>query len=52
MLGPGQGKDARDVFCDISKAFNRVWHTGLIAKLKQYGICVQLLNWFQNYSKS
>jgi len=26
------------VFCDISKTFDRVWHTGLIFKLKQQGV--------------
>jgi hypothetical protein len=37
------------VFCDISKAFDRVWHKGLIHKLKQSGISGNLLKWFQNY---
>ena len=44
-----EGKEVRSVFCDISKAFDRVWHRGLIAKLKRYGICGPLLNWFQRY---
>ena len=26
------------VFCDISKAFDRAWHKGLLFKLKQNGI--------------
>ena len=33
-----EGKEGRVVFCDISKAFDRVWHKGIIAKLKHYGI--------------
>jgi hypothetical protein len=37
------------IFCDISKAFDRVWHKGLIHKLKQSGISGNLLKWFQNY---
>ena len=44
-----EGKEVRSVFCDISKAFDRVWHRGLIAKLKHYGIWGPLLNWFQSY---
>ena len=27
------GKEVRAVFCDISKAFDRVWHKGLLFKL-------------------
>ena len=37
------------VFCDVSKAFDRVWHKGLIFKLKQYGIKGELLKWISNY---
>ena len=31
------GKEVRAVFCDISKAFDRVWHEGLIFKLRRVG---------------
>ncbi|MCG7879943.1 MAG: reverse transcriptase domain-containing protein [Candidatus Thiodiazotropha endolucinida] len=37
------------IFCDVSKAFDRVWHQGLIFKLKQHGINGQLLNWIKDY---
>ena len=36
-------------FLDISKAFDRVWHRGLIAKLKSIGVEGNLLNWFKSY---
>jgi hypothetical protein len=42
-------KDVRVVFCDISKAFDRVWHQGLIQKLGNCGIGGNLLALFQNY---
>ena len=32
----------RAVTLDISKAFDRVWHAGLLHKLKSYGISVQI----------
>ena len=35
------------VFLDISKAFDMVWHEGLLFKLKQLGI--SLLKWLKNY---
>jgi hypothetical protein len=41
------------VFCDISKAFDRVWHSGLLYKqlllLKQYGIIGKFNKWIENY---
>ena len=42
-------RDVRDVFCDISKAFDRVWHEGLMYKLCKMGIKGTLLKWFKNY---
>ena len=37
------GLEVRVVFLEISKAFNNVWHDGLIYKLKQNGIKDKLL---------
>ena len=34
----------RGAFLDISKAFYKVWHEGLIYKLQQHGISDELLN--------
>jgi hypothetical protein len=45
------GKDIRVVFLDISKAFDRVWHAGLLYKLKKHGIKGRLLAWFMDYLK-
>ena len=41
--------EVRAVFLDISKAFDKVWHEGLIFKLKQNGVSGSLLMYFQNY---
>ena len=41
--------ELRAVFLDISKAFDKVWHEGLIVKLKQNGISGSLLKLFENY---
>ena len=38
------GFDVRSVFLDISKAFDKVWHEGIIFKLRQIGISDDLLN--------
>lgn len=37
------------VFCDISKAFDRVWHRGLIKKLDNYGFKGNFMNWLKSY---
>ena len=42
-------KDVRIVFCDISKAFDRVWFNGLLFKLRTVGIGGNLIKFFQNY---
>ena len=34
---------------DISKAFDKVWHDGLLYKLKSNGISGNLLKFFENY---
>ena len=41
--------DIRDTFLDMSKAFNKVWHEGLIFKLKTYDIDGKLLKLLKNY---
>ena len=39
----------QSVYFDISKAFDRVWHRGLLQKLERIGIRGKLLNWLKNY---
>ena len=41
--------DVRGVFLDISKAFDKVCHEGLLFKPKLYGIGGELLNLFKDY---
>jgi hypothetical protein len=36
-------------FCDICRAFDRVWIRGLLLKLKRYGIKDTLLRWLNSY---
>ena len=38
-------------YFDLSKAFDRVWHEGLLAKLAHVGISGALLAWFEGYRK-
>ena len=47
-----EGFDVRSVFLDISKAFDKVWHDGLIFKLKQNGISGNLLNLLSNFLRN
>ena len=37
------------VALDISKAFGRVWHAGLLHKLKSYGISVQIFGLISSF---
>ncbi len=37
------------VFLDLSKAFDKEWHKGLLYKLKQIGISGKLLKWIESY---
>ena len=51
------GLETRAVFLDILKAFDKVWHGGLIFKLKQNGISGNLLNviidfWYQRKKRA
>ena len=43
--------DIRGVFLDISKAFDKVWHDGLIFKLQTCGIDGKLLKLLKSYLK-
>lgn len=43
------GKEIRVVFFDISKAFDRVWHKGLLFKIQKIGIRGNLLSWIKSY---
>ena len=44
-----QGKEAHMVFLDISKAFDKVWHKGLLRKLESLGVRDPLLKWIRSY---
>ena len=41
--------DVRGVFLGICKAFDKVWHDGLVFKLKSYGAEGELLSLLKNY---
>ena len=44
--------EVRGVFFYISKAFDRVWHVGLLCKLKLLGICGSYYNLVQSFFDS
>ena len=44
-----EGFEVRGVFLDISKAFDKVWHEGLLLKLNQNGISGNLLNLLRDF---
>ena len=41
--------EVRSVFLDISKAFGKVWHEGLLFKLRSMSISGELYNLLGNY---
>ena len=41
--------EVRSIFLDISKASDKVWHKGLLYKLKSIGISGELYNLLENY---
>ena len=42
-------KEVQAIFCDISKAFDRMWHEGRLFKLESVGIGGSLINCFTDY---
>ena len=45
-------EEARVVCLDISKAFDRVWHPGLLVKLCALGFAGKLLHWLADYLRN
>ena len=41
--------EVRSIYLDMSKAFDKVWHEGLLHKLKQNGVDGKLLEFFNSY---
>lgn len=47
-----ENKEIRVVFLDISKAFDRVWHRGLLIKLRAIGFSENIIDWFSSYLRN
>ena len=43
------GKDTYVIALDIAGAFDRVWHSGIVTKLKSFGLDGNLLMLLQDY---
>ena len=43
------GLEVRGIFLDISKAFDKAWHDGLIFKLRQNCIWVEMINILEDF---
>ena len=46
------GFEVRGIFLDISKAFDKVWHDGLIFKLRQNGIRGEMINILEDFLRN
>ena len=43
------GLEVGGTFLDIAKAFDKVWHRALIFKLRQNGICGEMINILEDF---
>ena len=43
------GQEVWIVFFDLSEAFDKVWHKGLLYKLRNLGVKDPSLSWFHHY---
>ena len=51
-LAPDSGRTVTACFFDLWKAFDRVWHQGLPAKLAHYGVSARVHAWLKEYLTS